>query len=129
MDKTQVTNAQFQKFIEATKYVTTAEKKPDWEELKKQLPPDTPKPDEKLSVAASLVFTPLDHPVSLDNPAQWWAWTPGANWRHPRGPNSKIEGLNHPVVQVSWDDAVHIANGKGNVCQLKRNGNGQHAAA
>jgi formylglycine-generating enzyme len=105
MDKTQVTNAQFQKFVDATKYVTTAEKKPDWEELKKQLPPDTQKPDEKLLVPASLVFAQLDHPVPLDNPAQWWSWTPGANWRHPRGPNSKIEGLNHPVVHVSWDDA------------------------
>ncbi len=105
MDKTQVTNAQFQKFVAVTKYVTTAEKKPNWEELKKQLPPDTPKPDEKLLVPASLVFTQLDHPVPLDNPAQWWSWTPGANWRHPRGPNSHIEGLTHPVVHVSWDDA------------------------
>lgn len=105
MDKTQVTNAQFQKFVDATKYVTTAEIKPDWEELKKQLPPGTPRPDESLLVPASLVFTKLDHPVSLDNPSQWWAWTKGANWRHPRGPNSKIEGVNHPVVHVSWDDA------------------------
>jgi formylglycine-generating enzyme len=105
MDETQVTNAQFQKFVAATKYVTTAEKKPDWEELKKQQPPNTPRPDEKLMVPASLVFTKLDHPVPLDNPVQWWSWTPDANWRHPRGPKSNIEGLNHPVVHVSWDDA------------------------
>lgn len=105
MDKTEVTNAQFKQFIDATHYVTTAEKKPDWNELKKQLPPDTPKPDESLLVPASLVFTPLNHPVSLDNPGQWWAWTPGATWAHPRGPKSDIEGRNHPVVHVSWDDA------------------------
>lgn len=106
MDKTQVTNAQFQAFVNATKYVTTAEKKPDWEELKKQLPANTPKPDEKLLVPASLVFNKTDHPVSLDDPAVWWSWTPDANWQHPRGPGSKIEGLDHPVVQVSWDDAL-----------------------
>ncbi len=105
MDKTQVTNAQFQQFVAATHYVTTAEKKPDWNELKKQLPAETPKPDDKLLVAASLVFTPLDHPVSLDNPAQWWSWTLGASWQHPRGPKSSLEGLTHPVTHVSWDDA------------------------
>jgi formylglycine-generating enzyme required for sulfatase activity len=105
MDKTQVTNAQFQKFVDATKYVTTAENKPDWEELKKQLPPDTPKPDEKLLVPASLVFTQLDHPVLLDNPAQWRSWTPGANWHHPRGANSHIEGLNHPgLPELPWKE-------------------------
>lgn len=105
MDKTPITNAQFQIFVTATKYTTTAEKKPDWELLKKQLPPDTPKPSDDMLVAASLVFTPLDHPVSLDNMAQWWAWTPNANWLHPRGPDSAIEGSDHPVVHVSWDDA------------------------
>lgn len=105
MDTTPITNAQFQKFVDTTKYVTTAEIKPDWEELKKQLPANTPKPDESKLVPASLVFTQTDHPVSLENPGQWWSWTPGANWRHPRGPNSHTEGANHPVVHVSWDDA------------------------
>lgn len=105
MDKTEVTNAQFLKFVKATNYVTTAEKKPDWESLKKQLPPDTPKPNEDLLVAASLVFTPTDHPVPLDNLSQWWFWKAGANWLHPRGPGSEIEGLDHPVVHVSWEDA------------------------
>jgi len=105
MDKTLVTNAEFQQFVTVTHYITTAEKKPDWNELKKQLPPDTPKPDDKLLVPASLVFIPPNHPVSLDNPGQWWSWLPGANWLHPRGPQSHIEGDNHPVVQVSWDDA------------------------
>ncbi|MFA5960046.1 MAG: formylglycine-generating enzyme family protein [Tatlockia sp.] len=106
INKTPITNAQFQQFIEATHYVTTAEKKPDWDALKKQLPPDTPKPDENMLVPASLVFMKTSQPVSLDNMAEWWAWTPGANWQHPRGPVSTIEGTQHPVIHVSWDDAV-----------------------
>jgi sulfatase modifying factor 1 len=106
MDVTQVTNTQFQHFIEATHYVTTAEKKPDWKEIKKTLPPDTPKPDDSKFVAASLVFTPPDHAVSLDDYSQWWSWIPGANWRHPRGPKSNIQNLStHPVVHMSWEDA------------------------
>ncbi len=106
LDQHEVTNADFQKFVQATHYVTTAEKKPDWELLKKQLPPGTPKPDDSKLVAASLVFTPPDHAVDLNNPALWWSWTPGADWQHPKGPKSDIAQLaNHPVVQVSWDDA------------------------
>jgi formylglycine-generating enzyme required for sulfatase activity len=107
MDATEVTNAQFEKFVEATGYVTTAERKPDWEEIKKQLPAGTPKPDDSLLVAASLVFTPADHPVSLNDVSQWWSWQKGADWKHPQGPNSSIKGKdNYPVVQVSWDDAI-----------------------
>jgi sulfatase modifying factor 1 len=107
MDKTQVSNAEFQKFIAATHYVTTAEIKPDWEILKRQLPLGTPKPDDTKLVAASLVFVASDHPVALDDISQWWQWTPGADWRHPRGKNSDIHQLNHhPVVHVSWDDAT-----------------------
>lgn len=106
MDQSEVTNAEFRQFVEATRYVTTAEKKPDWETLKRELPPDTPKPDEKMLVPASLVFTPTDHSVSLDDYSQWWKWIPGANWRHPRGEKSNLNGLDqHPVVHVSWDDA------------------------
>ncbi|MGN6164495.1 MAG: formylglycine-generating enzyme family protein [Flavisolibacter sp.] len=106
MDVTEVTNAQFQRFVEATNYVTTAEKPPDWNELKKQLPPGTPRPPESELVAASLLFTPTAHPVPLDDASQWWRWTKGADWRHPRGPGSSIKGKeNYPVVHVSWDDA------------------------
>ncbi len=106
LDSTQVTNAAFRQFVEATQYQTTAEKKPDWDLLKQQLPPDTPKPDEKMLVPASLVFTPPNHPVPLNDINQWWSWVPGANWRHPRGSKSDLTGLNqHPVVHVSWDDA------------------------
>lgn len=107
MDVTEVTNAQFQKFVDATGYVTTAERKPDWEEIKKRVPPGTPKPADSLLVAASLVFKPSNGPVDLNNYSQWWSWVAGADWRHPEGPNSSIKGKeNFPVVHVSWDDAI-----------------------
>lgn len=107
MDITEVTNAQFREFTEATGYVTTAQRKPDWEQLKKQVPPGTPKPPGDVLIAGSLVFSPPDHPVTLRDFSQWWTWTHGADWRHPEGPGSSIQGKDdYPVVQVSWDDAV-----------------------
>ncbi len=110
MDKNDVTNAQFRAFVEATGYLTTAERKIDWEELKKQLPANTPKPDDSLLQPGSLVFTPPSHPVDLRDMSGWWTWTPGASWKHPQGPGSGIEGKdNYPVVQVSWDDAQAYA--------------------
>lgn len=106
MDKTEVTNAQFKRFVDATSYVTTAETKPNWEEMKKQLPPGTPKPPDSLLVAASLVFTPPKHAVPLSNPRLWWTWKNDANWRQPTGPGSSIKDKEiHPVAQVSWHDA------------------------
>jgi formylglycine-generating enzyme required for sulfatase activity len=110
MDATEVTNAMFMQFVKATGYVTTAEQAPDWEELKKQLPPGTPKPADSLLVAASLVFTPPSKPVALNDVSQWWQWVKGANWKHPEGPGSSIQGKdNYPVVQVSWNDAMAYA--------------------
>src|ERR1700748_3627649 len=107
MDATEVTNLQFAKFVKATGYVTTAERKPDWNELKKQLPPGTQKPDDSLLVAASLVFDPPKEAVDLNDYTQWWIWKKGANWRHPHGPGSNLKGKeNYPVVHISWFDAV-----------------------
>ena len=106
IDQTEVTNAQFAAFVEATGYITTSEKPVDWEEMKKQLPPGTPKPHDSLLQASSLTFKPTNGPVDLNNYAAWWEWKPRASWRQPRGKGSSIQGKeDHPVVHVSWDDA------------------------
>ncbi|MGC1275739.1 MAG: formylglycine-generating enzyme family protein [Planctomycetaceae bacterium] len=110
IDRREVTNAEFAKFVDATGYVTTAERAVEWEELRRQLPPGTPRPDDSTLVPSSLVFVPPDEPVTLDDPSGWWRWTPGANWRHPEGQASSISKRpNHPVVHVSWDDAAAYA--------------------
>lgn len=102
MDKTDVTNAAFQRFVKATGYVTVAERKPLAEDY-----PDAP--PENL-VAGSVVFVPPDHPVSLDNHFQWWTYVPGANWRHPLGPKSNIVGKgDYPVVHMAYEDALAYA--------------------
>lgn len=106
MDEKEVSNAQFAEFVKATGYKTVAERKPDWEEIKKQLPEGTPKPSEDLLLPASLTFNPPAKPVSLHDASQWWSWTPGADWKHPEGPQSNLKGKdNYPVTQVCWEDA------------------------
>ncbi len=111
MDRTEVTNAQFAAFVKATGFKTTAEKPVDWEEMKKQVPPGTPKPDDAVLAPGALVFTPPKGAVQdLNDYTQWWTWIHGADWRHPYGPDSSIAGKDdHPVVQVGWDDAVAYA--------------------
>jgi formylglycine-generating enzyme required for sulfatase activity len=110
MDCTHVTNAQFAEFVKATGYVTTAERKPDWETLRVQLPPNTPRPPDSELVPGAMVFVGTHKPVPLNDWSQWWAYVPGANWRHPQGPGSGIEAKDdHPVVQVSYEDAVAYA--------------------
>ena len=110
MDRTPVTNAQFESFVEATRYVTTAEKRPEVAEIMKQLPPGAPPPPRENLVPGSLVFAPPAIPVPLNDHTRWWKWQPGANWRHPEGPGSDLKDrMAHPVVHVSWDDAVAYA--------------------
>lgn len=110
MDETEVTNEQFAAFVNATKYITAAERAPDWEELKKQLPAGAEKPAADKLVPGALVFTPLSKPPAHDDPALWWSWTPGADWRHPEGPASSLAGREkHPVVQVAYEDAMAYA--------------------
>jgi sulfatase modifying factor 1 len=106
MDKTDVTNAEFAEFVKATGYVTVAEHKPRAEDF-----PGAP--PENL-VAGSVVFSPPDHAVPLDNHFQWWGYIHGANWRHPLGSNSDIKGKDdYPVVHIAYDDALAYANWAG----------------
>jgi formylglycine-generating enzyme required for sulfatase activity len=108
MDETEVTNAQFSRFIEATNYITTAERPVDWELIKQQLPPGTPKPHDSLLLPGSLLFKKTKESVpNLYDFSQWWRWTNGANWKQPEGKGSSIDGKdNHPVVHVSYEDAM-----------------------
>jgi len=114
MDRHHVTNAQFRRFVAATGYVTTAERNPDWEALKVQLPPGTSPPRDVDPLAGAMVFVGTEAPVPLDDVTRWWRFLPGADWRHPRGPDSDIEGKDdHPVVQVSYVDALAYAHWAG----------------
>jgi sulfatase modifying factor 1 len=102
MDKTDVTNAQFTKFVKATAYVTVAEHKPRAEDF-----PGAP--PENL-VAGSVVFTHPEGPVPLNDHLQWWSYVNGADWRHPTGPDSSIKGRdNYPAVQIAYEDAQAYA--------------------
>jgi sulfatase modifying factor 1 len=102
MDETEVTNRQFSEFVKATGYVTVAERKPTQEEFPTA-------PPENL-VAGSTVFAPTKKVVPLDNYFQWWTYLAGADWRHPAGPDSSLEGReDYPVVQVAFEDAEAFA--------------------
>jgi sulfatase modifying factor 1 len=108
MDQTEVTNAQFAKFVEATGYITLAERTPKLEDFPEHLRASINRAD---LVPGALVFSPPKKPpVSLDNFLQWWRYQPGASWRHPQGPGSSIENrMDHPVVCVAWADAEAYA--------------------
>lgn len=106
LDEHEVTNAAFAAFVQATQYVTVAERRPN--------PADFPGVPEAQLVAGSAVFVPPGQDVSLAGPPQWWQYVPGANWRHPLGPGSSIAGHEkEPVVQVCYEDAVAYAHWAG----------------
>ena len=114
MDVHEVTNSQFKKFIDATGYITVAERPIDWEEMKKQLPPDVQKPSEDDLQPGSLVFSSPKNVVNLADFSNWWKWVKGACWKHPLGPGSGIDNKsNHPVVQIAYEDALAYANWAG----------------
>src|SRR5262249_16017291 len=102
MDETDVTNEDFSRFVKATGYLTLGERKPR--------PEDFPGAPRESLRAGSVVFSPPDHAVSLNNHFQWWDYIHGANWRHPDGPRSGIKGKErYPVVHIAYDDAVAFA--------------------
>lgn len=110
MDVHEVTNRDFAKFIAATGYKTIAERPINWEKIKKQLPENTPKPDEKSLEAGSLVFNAPESIFNLIDYSQWWTWVKGANWKNPFGPGSSIEGKeDYPVVHICYFDALAYA--------------------
>jgi formylglycine-generating enzyme required for sulfatase activity len=106
IDRAPVTVAQFRRFVAATDYVTVAERPLE--------PADYPEADPELLVPGSLVFRPTRGPVDLGDVRNWWSYTPGANWRRPEGPGSRIAGRHdHPVVHVAWEDAAAYASWAG----------------
>ncbi len=106
LDETEVTNAQFAKFVEATGYLTVAEQTPKLEDIMANVQPGVPPPPPEALVPGSLVFTPPDSAVPWNQEEHWWSWVPGACWKHPEGPGSDIKDrMDHPVVHVCWKDA------------------------
>ena len=106
MDRFAVTNAEYRRFVEATKYVTLAERPVN--------AADYPGADLRRLQPASVVFKKAPRGTALSDHFQWWVYIPGADWRHPRGPSSTIKGLdNHPVVHVAFEDAEAYAKWRG----------------
>ena len=102
MSRHTVTNAEFSRFVDETGYVTLAERPAN--------PADYPDAKPELLVPSSVVFQKTSGPVDLRSPYNWWTYVAGADWRHPRGPDSSIDGLaDHPVVHVAFEDAEAYA--------------------
>jgi sulfatase modifying factor 1 len=102
IDKYEVTNAEYRKFVKETGYITVAERP-----LKLE---DYPNADPALLVPGALVFQKPKGAVNLNDYHNWWAWTPGANWKHPFGPDSNLFGFkDHPVVHIAYEDAEAYA--------------------
>jgi len=102
IDRFQVTNIKFRRFVQATGYETAAQRIPLIEDYPGAQPEDL--------VAGSVVFTPPPGPVPMVDHYAWWRWQPGADWRHPEGPGSDLKGRDkHPVVHLAWEDVEAYA--------------------
>ena len=121
MDKYEVTNAAYKKFVDETGYVTVAERP-----LK---PEDYPDAQPELLVPGALVFQKAKSPVDLKSYFNWWAWVPGTNWKHPKGPGSTL--MDWKIIR--WFTLLmkmrkRMQHGQAKSCPLKRNGNLQQGA-
>jgi formylglycine-generating enzyme required for sulfatase activity len=106
IDRHEVTNAQFQRFVDATGYVTLAERGGD--------PKAHAGMPKELLAPGSVVFIQPNDREAGGRITQWWRYVPGADWRHPAGPGSSIAGkANHPVVHVAYEDALAYARWRG----------------
>jgi sulfatase modifying factor 1 len=102
MDAHTVTNKEFRRFVDATGYVTLAEKPANAD--------DYPGAKAEMLAPSSVMFRKASQPVDLRNPYNWWTYVAGADWRHPRGPESSLQGLwDHPVVHAAYEDAEAYA--------------------
>jgi formylglycine-generating enzyme required for sulfatase activity len=102
IDRHPVTVAEFRRFVADTGYTTWAERTPIAEHY--------PDADPELLVPGSVVFQRTLGPVDLTDYRNWWHWKPGADWRHPEGPDSNVGGRErHPVTHVSHADATAYA--------------------
>jgi formylglycine-generating enzyme required for sulfatase activity len=102
MDQHTVTNKEFRRFVDDTGYVTLAEKPANAD--------DYPGAQPEMLAPSSVMFRRASRPVDLRNPYNWWTYVAGADWRHPRGPESSLQGLwDHPVVHVAYEDAETYA--------------------
>jgi len=108
IDRYTVTNKEFRRFADETGYVTFAEKPAN--------AADYPGAQPEMLVPSSVMFRKASGPVDLRNHYNWWVYVPGADWRHPRGPGSSLQGLwDHPVVHVAFEDAEAYARWAGKV--------------
>ena len=113
ISRTPVTNQEFKNFVDSTGYITTAEKPIKLEDIMKGLPPGTPPPEKQSLEPSSMVFTSPERTIQINNVLSWWRWQKDANWRQPEGPGSSIENrMDHPVVQISYYDALAYADWK-----------------
>jgi formylglycine-generating enzyme required for sulfatase activity len=102
VDTHAVTNRDFKRFVEATGYVTVAERPAD--------AADYPGADPAMLLPASVVFVKAPRALDMSDHYQWWRYVRGADWRHPGGPGTSLQGLwEHPVVQVAFEDAEAYA--------------------